>query len=69
MKILKENPNREYLIDACIPFSLSSWNILISNIGKIIQDEEMKNTFEKSKATTSNVNKRVEIINKLLKGC
>lgn len=69
MKILKEDPNREYLIDACIPFSLSSWDILISNIGKIIQDEEMKNTFEKSKATTSNVNKRVEIINKLLKGC
>lgn len=69
MKILKENPNREYLIDACIPFSLSSWDILISNIAKIIQDVEMKNTFEKSKATTSNVNKRVEIINKLLKGC
>lgn len=69
MKILKENPNREYLIDACIPFSLSSWDILISNIAKIIQDVEMENTFEKSKATTSNVNKRVEIINKLLKGC
>ena len=69
MKQFQDNPNKEYLIDACIPFSLLSWENLISNIDTIIQDEDMEKTFEKSKATTSNVNKRVEIINKLLKGC
>lgn len=69
MKIFNTNPDKEYLIDACIPFSLSNWDKLESNIDKIIQDKEIQKTFEKSKATTSNVNKRVEIINSLLKGC
>lgn len=69
IKIFKDNPNKEYLIDAFIPFSLCNWDVLIANINNIIQDEEMQITFEKSKATTSNVNKRVEIIKKHLKGC
>ena len=69
MKLFQDNPNKDYLIDACIPFSFLSWEDLISKINTIIQDEEMEKTFEKSKATTSNVNKRVKIINELLKGC
>lgn len=69
MKLFQDNPNKDYLIDACIPFSFLSWEDLISKIDTIIQDEEMEKTFEKSKATTSNVNKRVKIINELLKGC
>lgn len=69
MKIFKDDSNREYLVDACIPFSLEYWDDLMNNINNIIENEEIKKTFIKSKATTSNVNKRVEVIKKLLKGC
>ena len=68
IKLFKNDANKEYLIDACIPFSLSDWNILQSNINNIINNKSIKDTFKKSKATTSNVNKRVEIISHILKG-
>ena len=68
MKKFKKNPNRDYLIDACIPFSLNNWDTLISKVDIINKDKNIEKTFKKSKATTSNVNKRVEIINRLLKG-
>ena len=67
MKIFENNPNKEYLIDSCIPFALSNWDNLKSNISDITQNKEIKKTFEKSKATTSNVNKRLEIVLKIIK--
>lgn len=66
MEILKDNIDKEYLIDACIPFSLSNWEKLKNKIDTITEDIDMKNTFEKSKATTSNVNKRVSIVYDIL---
>ena len=66
MEILKDNTDKEYLIDACIPFSLSNWEKLKSEIEAITEDIDMKKTFEKSKATTSNVNKRVSIVSDIL---
>ena len=68
MEILEENKNKEYLIDACIPFSLSNWEKLKSKIKTITEDIDMEKTFEKSKATTSNVNKRVSIVYDILNG-
>lgn len=69
LQIFKDNPNREYLIDACIPFSLTNWDDLITLVSEINSNDDLNKTFEKSKATTSNVNKRVEIISQLLEGC
>lgn len=69
LQIFKDNPNREYLIDACIPFSLTDWDDLTTLVSEINNSDDLNKTFEKSKATTSNVNKRVEIISQLLEGC
>lgn len=69
LQIFKDNPNREYLIDACIPFSLTNWDDLTTLVSEINNNNDLNKTFEKSKATTSNVNKRVKIINQLLEGC
>jgi hypothetical protein len=69
LQIFKDNPNREYLIDACIPFSLTNWDDLTTLVSEINNNHDLNKTFEKSKATTSNVNKRVKIINQLLEGC
>ncbi|MFR2873013.1 MAG: DUF262 domain-containing protein [Veillonella atypica] len=69
LQIFKDNPNREYLIDACIPFSLTKWTDLTPLVSEINNNNDLNKTFEKSKATTSNVNKRVEIISQLLEGC
>lgn len=69
LQIFKDNPNREYLIDACIPFSLTKWTNLTPLVSEINNNNDLNKTFEKSKATTSNVNKRVEIISQLLEGC
>lgn len=69
LQIFKDNPNREYLIDACIPFSLTNWDDLTTLVSEINNNDDLNKTFEKSKATTSNVNKRVKIISQLLEGC
>lgn len=68
MEILEDNTDKEYLIDACIPFSLSNWEKLKSKIKTITEDIDMKKTFEKSKGTTSNVNERVRIVSNILNG-
>ena len=68
LDLFSDNSNKEYLIDACIPFSISHKDELHSNIDKIINNKDIKATFLKSKTTTSNVNKRVEIIKDLLGG-
>ena len=67
IKLLKENSYKEYLIDACIPFSLLDWDKLKSNINNIANSESINNTFKKSLTTTSNVNERVKIISHILK--
>ena len=68
MNLFKHNPNKEYLIDACIPFALKYREALNSIIENIDNNNGLNKTFEKSKSTTSNVNRRVEIVSNLLKG-
>lgn len=68
LELFSDNSNKEYLIDACIPFSISYRDELYKNIDKIINNEDIQETFLKSKTTTSNVNKRVKIIKNLLDG-
>jgi hypothetical protein len=67
-KVLKKNKHCDYIIDACIPFVKSDWEKLMEKLKIIIADKNFEDTFIKSPATTSNVNKRLEIVLKYLKG-
>lgn len=65
---LKDTPNADYLIDAIIPFSLDqNWNIF-EKLNDIISNDKVQSTFEKSPATTSNVNLRLKYVSNILKG-
>lgn len=74
MKLLnafRESQYKDYLIDACIPFALLHFDKLNSpvTLEKIMSSQNMLETFEKSPATTSNVNRRVEIVSEILREC
>lgn len=53
------NPNKEYLVDACIPFVVKQKEKLYKKLNIIVSDKEINDTFVKSAQTTSNVNKRL----------
>ena len=57
---LYDNPNKDYLVDACIPFVVTDKEKLYNKLDSIVSDDEISKTFEKSSPTTSNVNKRLE---------
>lgn len=57
---LYDNPNKDYLVDACIPFVITDKEKLYNKLDSIVSDDEISKTFEKSSPTTSNVNKRLE---------
>lgn len=67
LNLFKENKNKDYLVDACIPFAISDWNKLEEKKNVILNDEEILSTFLRSPATTSNVNKRFSRINDIIK--
>lgn len=67
LNLFKENKNKDYLVDACIPFAISDWNKLEEKKDVILNDEEILSTFLRSPATTSNVNKRFSRINDIIK--
>lgn len=57
---LYDNPNKDYLVDACIPFVVAQKEKLYEKLNTIVSDSEIINSFVKSAPTTSNVNKRLE---------
>lgn len=62
-----ESKSNDYIIDSFIPFAVDYWDKLICIKDKIIKEEGFQKTLEKSPATTSNVNKRLEILSKFIK--
>lgn len=68
MTILKGNSNKEYIIDACIPFVVDDWDKLCDKIEIIQNDDKIKNSFTKSPATTSNVNNRLDAVAVIMQG-
>lgn len=66
LTLLKEVGNKEYIIDACIPFVVENWDILLERLDIIKNDIEINETFVKSPATTVNVNKRLEKVKEIL---
>jgi hypothetical protein len=66
LNLLKEIENKEYIIDACIPFVVENWDILLEKLDAIKDDAEINETFVKSPATTVNVNKRLQRVKGIL---
>lgn len=66
LNLLKETENKEYIIDACIPFVVENWDILLEKLDAIKNDAEINETFVKSPATTVNVNKRLQRVKGIL---
>lgn len=61
LKLLKDNINKDYLIDACIPF-IDRIEEVYGKIEEIQKDEDVLSTFDKSSSTTSNVNDRLKAV-------
>ncbi|WP_419673104.1 DUF262 domain-containing protein [Aliarcobacter butzleri] len=64
--ILKDEKNKEYLIDSLIPFVVDKWEEVEKEILNIKVDQNILNTLEKSPSTTTNVNERLRIINSII---
>lgn len=58
-KLLKENPNKEYIIDSIIPFVIDKWDIIENKLKNLVETKEYRETFTISPATTTNVNARL----------
>lgn len=56
----EEQEQKSYLVDMCIYFAVEDYSKLETKFDTILSDPVIKETFEKSIATTSNVNKRLE---------
>jgi hypothetical protein len=67
LKKLSNNPNKEYLIDSCIPFVVDRWEQLCDKLDVIQKDDEILKTFIKSPATTSNIDKRLERVASIMR--
>ncbi|WP_314571435.1 DUF262 domain-containing protein [Alloprevotella tannerae] len=56
----------DYLINACIPFSVDNCQKLMDSLDIIKSDRVILSTLEKSASTTANVNKRLERIKEII---
>lgn len=68
LSCFNERENRDYLIDACIPYALKNWEKLQAKADVIASDETIEKTFVKSPATTRNVNARLTRVKEILEG-
>lgn len=57
--MFESQEQKSYLVDMCIYFAVKDYSKLEAKFDTIISDPVIKETFEKSVATTSNVNKRL----------
>lgn len=56
----------QYLVDSCIPFAIKMKDKFWKNIGAINDNEDIRESLEKSPSTTSKVNSRIQAICKIL---
>lgn len=66
MKIFENQKYMEHLVDACIPFSLKYMDLIRKKSQIIVEDPMLLKTFEKSQASTNNVNGRIERIKEII---
>ena len=60
--------NRDYLIDACMPYAIENWEKLQEKMEEIVSDATIAQTLVKSPATTSNVNARLKRVKEIIEG-
>ncbi len=65
--LFKEYKGKDYLIDACIPFAINNWKKFEKKVNIILEDKELLSTFQQSPATTTNVNKRLSCVMRIMK--
>ena len=65
--LFKEYKGKDYLIDACIPFTINNWEKFEKKVNIILEDKELLSTFQQSPATTANVNKRLSCVMRIMK--
>jgi hypothetical protein len=65
-KALNGKPYEKYLLDSMIYFAVNDFPKLNDKFEEIIADKDINETFVKSPATTSNVNKRLKRIKEML---
>lgn len=71
MKLLSSfegSDNRDYLVDACIPYAIECWDKLQAKAEAIMADASIANTLVKSPGTTSNVNARLKRVKEIIEG-
>lgn len=61
-----DNSNKQYLVDACIHFSVLNPDKLMDRCNEIEHDDEIIQSLEKSPSTTTHVNTRVRRVNEIL---
>lgn len=64
--MLKDNKYKEYFIDTLIPFTTTKWEVICEKFKEIIENPFILKTFEKSPATTTNVNDRLKYVNLII---
>ena len=64
--MLEGNSYKEYFIDSLIPFTTTKWEAICQKFDQIINDPDILKTFEKSPATTTNVNDRLKYVNSII---
>ena len=65
-KCLKGIFGEDYIINACIPFSVDYSQSLMDSLDIIKSDNVISSTLEKSASTTTNVNKRLKRIKEII---
>ena len=71
MKLLSSfegSDNRDYLVDACIPYAIECWDKLQAKAEAMMADASIANTLVKSPGTTSNVNARLKRVKEIIEG-
>lgn len=66
MKRFDKYDYSSYLVDSCIPF-INEWDALVGKLDDIMNDSEIAQTLAKSPATTSNVNKRLSCVKRIIR--
>jgi hypothetical protein len=59
MELVGDVEGKDYIINSCIPYVVSSWDSLVKHIDVIISNESILASVKKSASTTSNVNLRL----------
>lgn len=65
---MKGIQSNDYIIDACIPFVISNWKEIDEKLDEICSNQIIRQTLDRSPATTANVNQRLKCVKEIVLG-